>query len=461
MDGLLAIGETVKFRHPLVRSAVYGSASVEQRRAVHLALAESTDRELDPDRRAWHLAAAMPAPDENVARELERSAGRAEARGGLAASAAFLQRAARLTADPERRVQRALAAAQASLQAGAFDAVLDLVATAEAGPLDEFQHAQVGLLRGQVAFASGFTSDTPPLLLKAARQLEAFDLELARETYLAAWNAAATAGHLGGREILMEICRSAQALPASTEPPRPQDLLLDGVTLVITDGHAVATPTLQKAAQALAETPPEDVLRWGMMALAANALVWDFEGMLAISATQVQLARDAGALYPLPGILQMLGLARAWMGDFAGAASAEAEAEGVAAATGYRIAPYTLLRLRALQGSEAEAAGPIASAMEHAETQGQGLSAIYAQWASAVLNNGLARYEEAACAARRATSDAVEPWHAMWALPELSRRPRARATSSSQWAPSSDWQGRRSPPGTMSPSVSKPAATLC
>ena len=419
MDGLLAIGETVKFRHPLVRSAVYGSASVEQRRAVHLALAESTDRELDPDRRAWHLAAAMPGPDENVALELERSAGRAEARGGLAASAAFLQRAATLTADPERRVERALAAGQASLQAGAFDAVLDLVATAEAGPLDEFQQAQVGLLRGRVAFASGFTSDTPPLLLKAARQLEAFDLELARETYLAAWNAAATAGHLGGREILLEICRSAQALPASMEPPRPQDLLLDGVTLVITDGHAAATPTLQRAAQALAEIPPEDALRWGMMALAANALVWDFEGMLAISATQVQLARDAGALYPLPGILQMLGLARAWMGDFPGAASAEAEAESVAAATGYRIAPYTLVRLRALQGSEAEAVGPIASAMEHAETQGQGLSAIYAQWASAVLNNGLSRYEDAACAARRATSDAVEPWHAMWALPEL------------------------------------------
>ena len=207
--------------------------------------------------------------------------------------------------------------------------------------------------------------------------------------------------------------------PTSTGTPRPHDLLLEGVALVITDGHAAATPTLQRAAQALAEIPLEDVLRWGWMALAASALVWDFEGMLAISARQAQLVRDAGALYPLPSTLHVVGLARAWMGDFAGATSALTEAESVAAATGNRIAPYTLLRLRALQGREAEAAAPIARALEHAETQGQGLSATYAHWASAVLNNGLARYEEAASAARRATSNAIEPWHVMWALPEL------------------------------------------
>ena len=461
MDGLLEIGESVRFRHPLVRSAVYGSATVEQRRAVHLALAESTDRELDPDRRAWHLAAATPAPDKEVALELELSAGRAQARGGLAAAAAFLQRAATLTVDPRRRVERALAAAQASFQAGAFDAALGLAAMAESGPLDEFQRARVELLRGRVAFASGFGGEAPALLLKAARQLEAFDLDLARETYLIAWNAAVTAGHLGGREILLEICRSARALPPSLGAPRPHDLLLDGVALVITDGHAAATPTLQRAVQALAEIPLEDVLRWGWMALAASALVWDFEGMLTISARQAQLLRDAGALYPLPSTLHMVGLADAWMGDFAGATSALTEAESVAAATGNRIAPYTLLRLRALQGREAEAAAPIARALKHAETQGQGLSATYAHWASAVLNNGLARYEEAASAARLATSNAIEPWHVMWALPELVEAAAARETSSSQSMPSSGWRGRRSPPATISPSVSKPAATLC
>ena len=153
-DGLLAIGGRVTFRHPLVRSAMYRSAAAEDRRAVHLALAEATDREADPDRRAWHLAAAAAGPDEQVALELERSAGRAQARGGLAAAAAFLRRAVALTTDPARRAERALAAAQASLQAGEFDAALGLAATAEAGPLDEFQRALVDLLRAHVAFAA-------------------------------------------------------------------------------------------------------------------------------------------------------------------------------------------------------------------------------------------------------------------------------------------------------------------
>jgi hypothetical protein len=161
-DGLLAIGEWVTFRHPLVRSAMYGSAEVEDRRAVHLALAEATDPEVDPDRRAWHLAAAAVGPDEHVALELERSAGRAQARGGLAATAAFLQRATTLTADPARRAGRALAAAEASLQAGAFDAALRLVAAAEAGRLDEFQRARVDLVRAHVAFASRIGGDAPP-----------------------------------------------------------------------------------------------------------------------------------------------------------------------------------------------------------------------------------------------------------------------------------------------------------
>src|SRR5512132_362846 len=224
--GLLEIGARVLFRHPLVRSAAYRSASLQERQAVHRALAEATDPELDPDRRAWHRAQAAPEPDEDVAAELERSAGRAQARGGLAAAAAFLQRAVTLTVDPARRAERSRAAAQASFQAGAFDAALGLLAAAEAGALDESQRARVDLLRGHLAFASGLGSNAPPLLLQAARRLEPFDLELARETYLIAWAAAVFAGHLAGAGDLLKICRAIEALPPPPTAPRPLDLLL-------------------------------------------------------------------------------------------------------------------------------------------------------------------------------------------------------------------------------------------
>ena len=238
--GLVEFGTQVRFRHPLARSAAYRSASLADRQQMHAALAEVTDPQADPDRRAWHRAQAAAGPDEEVAAELERSAGRAQARGGLAAAAAFLERSVPLTADPARHAERILAAAQASLQAGAFGKALELLATAEAGPLDEFQRARVDLLRGHVAFASGLGSDAPPLLLKAARRLEPFDLDLARETYLTAWGAAGIGGALGGRDVLLEICRAVQALPPPPGDPRPLDLLLDGLALLTTDGHAAA-----------------------------------------------------------------------------------------------------------------------------------------------------------------------------------------------------------------------------
>jgi DNA-binding CsgD family transcriptional regulator len=413
--GLLELGGRVEFAHPLVRSAAYRSAAADDRHRVHRALADATVAETDPDRRAWHRARATPGPDEVVAAELERSAGRAQARGGLAAAAAFLQRSVELTVDPARHAERALAAAQASCQAGAFEAALGLVATAEAGPLDEFQRARVDLVRGQLAFASGPASSAPPLLLNAARRLEQFDLGLARETYLAAWGAASVAaGQSAGRGVLVEICCAVRALPPRPGAPLPLDLLLDGLALLTTDGHAAATPMLQRAASALADIPVEDVLRWGWMATAASNAVWDNDGAHAIAARQVQLIRDAGALAELPLYLSALGLASAWMGDFAGAASNIAEADSVAAATGSHFAPYTLLRLRALQGREGEAS----AAIEHAEAGGPS-AALYAQWAAAVLYNGLARYQEAAAAARQAATNTFEYWVSVWALPEL------------------------------------------
>jgi DNA-binding CsgD family transcriptional regulator len=416
---LLQVGGRVEFAHPLVRSAAYRSAAADDRHRVHRALAEATDAKADPDRRAWHLAKATPGPGEAVAAELERSAGRAQARGGVAAAAAFLQRSVALTVDPARRVERALAAAQVSFQAGAFDAALGLLATAEAGPLDEFQRARVDLVRGHVAFASGLLGDAPALLLRAARRLEPFDLELARETYLTAWGAAFVAtGYLEGGSVFLEIRRAVQALARRPGAPHPIDLLLDGLAQLSTNGHAAATPTLQRAAKALADISVEDVLHWGWMATAASNAVWDNDGAHAISARQVQLVRDAGALAELPLHLSALGLASAWIGDFAGAGALMAEADSVSAATGGPAEPWVALSLRALQGREAEASAAIASAIRQAAAGGQ-VFATYAHWGAAVLYNGLTRYEEAAAAARQATSNTFEYWVSIWALPEL------------------------------------------
>ena len=309
--GLAEFGARVRFRHPLVRSAVYRSAPARDRQEVHRALAEATDPQADPDRRAWHRAQAAAGPDEEVAAELEDSAGRAQARGGLAAAAAFLERAALLTPDPARRAGRTLAAAQASLRAGAFGKALELLATAEAGPLDEVQGARADWLRGQIAFASGPGSDAPPLLLKAARRLEPLDPGLARETYLDAWQAALFAGHLAGGGDLEEVSRAARALPRPDRPPRPADLLLDGLALLVTDGPAAAAPVLRQAISTFAgpDVPAAERLRWSWMAQAASLPLWDGEGWRLI-VPPLQLARDVGALDQLPILLNIAGRGR-------------------------------------------------------------------------------------------------------------------------------------------------------
>jgi DNA-binding CsgD family transcriptional regulator/tetratricopeptide (TPR) repeat protein len=416
--GLLKIGGRVEFAHPLVRSAAYRSAAAEDRHRVHRALAEATDPESDPDRRAWHRARATPGPGEEVAAELERSAGRAQARGGVAAEAAFLQRAVALTADPARRTERALAAAQASLQAGAFDAALGLVASVLDGPLNKYQRARADLIRGHVAFASGFGSEAPPLLLSAGGRLEPFDAEVARHTYMTAWFAAVQAGPTAEGN-LREICRAIRSLPRPDGPPRAHHILLDGLAVLSTDGLAAAAPMLLRAAKALPLMPDEDVLQWGIAATAATAAMWDQEGNLAISSRLVKLVREAGALAELPLNLYALGVATTWIGDFAGAAALAAETENIAAATGSQFPPFTLLRLRSLQGREAESSGLIAGVIRQTAASGEWTSALPAHWAASVLYNGLARYEEAASAAEQATSNPLDPWIPGWALPEL------------------------------------------
>jgi DNA-binding CsgD family transcriptional regulator len=419
--GLLTIGERVVFRHPLVRSAAYRAASPADRRAAHQALAGATDPQADPDRRAWHRAQATLGPDEDVASELERSASRAQARGGLAAAAAFLERAATLTLDPARRAGRALAAAQAKHQAGAFDATLGLLATAEAGPLDELQRARADRLRGQITFASSRGSDAPPLLLKAARQFEPLDPRLARETYLDALAAAQFAGRLALGGGMREVAEAARAAPPPPGPKRGPDLLLDGLALLTCEGYPAGAPVLRQAVSAFRGTDvsAEEGLRWLWLACRAAMIVWDYASCDVLSSRQVTLARDAGALMALPIVFTMRATVHLFAGEFTEAASLVAQAESVTEVTGSSIAPYGALGLAVFRGREAQAAQLIQAATDDAGRRGEGRALSLIDWAGAVLGNSLGRYEEALAAAQRASEDSPVVQFAGWALVEL------------------------------------------
>jgi DNA-binding CsgD family transcriptional regulator len=419
--GLLTVATRVTFRHPLVRSAVYQAAPAGERRRAHEAIAEATDQDTDPDRRAWHRAQAAAGPDEDVAAELERSAGRAQARGGFAAAAAFLEHSAALTPDPGRRAQRALAAAQAKYQAGAFNAALGLLATAESGPLDEFRRARADLLRGQIESASRRGSDAPPLLLKAAKSLELLDVRLARETYLEALFAAVVAGRLavgGGARVVAEAARAA---PPPPQPPRAADLLLDGLALVITEGYPGGASLLKQAVSAFRSTDVrrEEGLRWLWQVCHGAGLLWDYENWDLLSARQAQLARDAGALTALPFALTTRAGVHLWAGEFTVAASLVAEMKSVTEATGSSFAPYGDLALAAFQGREAEAAELIEAGTKDAEHRGEGEGLTFIQWATAVLCNGRGRYAEALAAAQQTSEDSPANLFANWAVAEL------------------------------------------
>ena len=420
IDGLLSLGERVTFRHPLVRSALYGSASVTERRAVHLALAGATDSVADPDRRAWHLAAAATGPDEAVAVELERSADRAQARGGFAAAAAFLQRAVALTRDPVRRTERALAGAQASVQAGAFRTAWELLATAEAGQLDDLGRARIDLLRAEAAFAQQRGRDAPGLLLRAARTLEPLDARLARDTYLDAWSAALFAGQLAAGTGLREVSQAAMAAPRPDAPERSSDVLLDGFALLFATGRDEAVPLLKRAACAFGdgEVSAEEILRWGWLATAAAATAWDIEACLAASVRQVETARRAGALAVLAVGVNVLGQVFAMAGDFAEATSLRAEADAVREATGTHIGPYGALVLSALQGRPDDAFPLIDDTIARTTAEGQGTAAQYARWAKAVVLNGLGHHDEALPWATLAAEDTPELFVSSWALSE-------------------------------------------
>jgi DNA-binding CsgD family transcriptional regulator len=420
-EQLLALSPRLAFRHPLVRSAVYRSAEPNARREVHRALAEATDPEIDPDRRAWHRAQAAAAPDEEVAAELERSATRAQARGGLAAAAAFLERAVALSPEPTRRARRALAAAQTQLQAGALDEALGLLETAESGAaVDDVLRAHAHLLRAQIAFASRRGSDAAPLLLAAARELTAVDPSLARATYLEALSAATFAGRLAHGGGMLEVGEAALAGPQPPEKPQPSDLLLHGLAVQATEGYAAGAPLLKEALNAFqreADLSPNDA-RWLWFASVIALFMWDDHAWTALFARHLELARQMGALSTL-GFALGSGIAvYAFLGEMRTAGVLEEELKAATEATGIPADPSAALSLAAVRGREAEFSELIRTTIGDAEARGEGLALTTAEFLSGCLYNGLGRYEAALAAVLPAERFHTEG-PAIWALTEL------------------------------------------
>jgi DNA-binding CsgD family transcriptional regulator len=409
-EGLVDLTAGVVFRHPLVRSAVYGAASARDRRQAHQALAEATDPAVDPDRRAWHRAQAASRPDEEVAAELELSAGRAQARGGFAAAAVFMQRSTELSVDPARRAGRALAAAEANRQAGTLNASLRLASLAERGPLDDAQRAQLDLLRAQISFATDRSGAAPLLLLKAAQNLEGIDLRRARDTYLDALTAAMSAGRLARGASQLEVAKAAIRLTPSTEPPRASEVLLDGLALLVTDGPLASIPVLQQAVSAFLsdDVGTEERLRWSWLAGRAASFMWDHDSLDVLTARQLQVASDAGALTVLPPTLSMRAGLHMLSGELELAESVLEQADALAEVIDKRSLAYSPLGVAALRGRESVDDELIEALTKHFVARGDGPGLNIALWKTAILNNGLARYSDAFLAAEQVLEDRHE-----------------------------------------------------
>jgi len=413
--GLIELGFRVRFKHPLVRSAVYRGAAAPDRRKAHRALAETTDPAADPDRRAWHAAHATAAPDEVVAADMARSAERAERRGGLAAAAAFLQRAAELTPDPVQRVERTLAAAQAKLDVADHQAASDLVIAAQHGPLDDLQRARLERLRAQIAFARRRGSDAPPLLLEAARHLEPLDAAAARETYLEAIVAAMFAGRLGTAPGVREVARTARSAPPMPEPRPPGDLLLAALAARFTDGYAAAFPALSSAVRPFGEV---DDNRWLWLACRLAQDLWDDELWHVLATRGVRVARETGALSALPIAANYRAALHVHSGAFDAAAALIDEVDAITQATGIAPLKYAALMLAAWRGDQAAALEFFEGARQNATDRGEGHGLGFVEWATALLHNAGGRYGEALAAAQRACEYEDVIWFA-WALVEL------------------------------------------
>lgn len=418
---LLTIGTMVRFRHPLVRSAAYKSATTPQRRQVHRALAEATDPEHDPDRRTWHLASATGQPDESVAADLELAATRARARGGAAAAAAFLDRAAELTPDPRLRGSRSLAAAQAKSEAGEFGEALELLDAIRSLPLTKHERALAELVRGRSLFSFRSASAGLPSLIGAAKQLESLDPGLATETYRDSFYAALTAGRLPDDVGVEQV---AAAILAMRRPGRParSDLLLEGVSRITVADYAAGAPLVQRALAAYrtGELSPQEGLGWLPLACRLAHNTWEFEAWSTLSATLVELAVDAGALAVLPSALLLRLSNRVYAGDLAASDALVAQAATLGEMTGSTFfAHYGAMVVEPWRGDEKRTRQAIERITADPLLLGEGKALTATEWAAAVLYNGLGRYDEALAAARRGSAYPRELGLSTWSMVEL------------------------------------------
>ncbi len=419
-SGLLTLDGAVAFRHPLARSAVYRAAEPNERREAHRALAEAGDQTVNPDRTAWHRAQATSGPDEDVASELERSAARAQARGGFAAAAAFLDWSATLTPDPLTRARRMLVAAETKFRAAALDDALALLAATDVGALDELDRARVQLLRAQISFVSTHGSDAPRLLLDAAGRIAPLSRPLGCETYLDAMSAALFAGRLappGASAVDVAVAATV------TREPEPEglELFLDAVASFFTDGYEAAVPRWRHALRTFTAgaIPVNEQLRWKWVATLASVHTWNDDDWHAISDAHVRIAREAGALGELPLALGQRAYAHLFAGELVAAASLVEEIRTATDATGSHLAPYGAVALAAFRGREPEATALIERSRPDVLQRGEGLGLSVLDWAEAVLYNGLGRYEEAQAPALRVGEHPNDLGTTNWAAAEL------------------------------------------
>jgi len=420
-SGLVHVGFRWEFAHPLVRSAAYQAADAADRRRVHRALADATDADADPDRRAWHRARATADLSEEVAAELEQSADRAQARAGLAASAAFLTRATELTPLPATRTRRALAAAFANVQAGNFEATRTSITIARDGPVDELQQAQIDLVRAQLAFASSRGGEATLLMLAAAQRLEPLNLQLARQTYLDAFSAAQFAARLNEGVSTVEVARAVRSAPRRPhEAPTPGDLLLDAF-VALTEDYATAVPLAREALTRLRGDPSvaQENLRWLWQGCVLALEVWDDQSASDLSGHHLRMARQTGALSELPLAYGSRTPILVFCGELTAAASLAEESRSVHEAAGIAEAPYGALVLTAWRGQAQQARELIDITIGDASARGEGVGVAICHYSHAVLCNGLGQHEEALAAARSACADPTEMVAHNWGMIEL------------------------------------------